>query len=163
MYWKPTRSGSTWTTPKGGFDLFARTKVYRSNKVDGGFTQHSFYQRGEVVYRDVSGGHRVYNVSLLHDAKGKPFVEGTLYDCDKCYLPEYALNGQKYTYDKPNLYQSAGNDLVRRGVLVRFDKSKMKWVDERGIHVPKCKMLLFDDDIVEDSSSWHWEEKIYAY
>ena len=167
MYWKPSKSGKrTWTTPKGGLDLHARTKVYRSNKVDGGFTQHSFYQRGEVVYRDVSGGHRIYNASLLHDTKGKPFVEGYLYDCDKSYLPDYTLNGKTYTYDEPNLYQSAGNDLKNRGVLVSFDESKMKWVDELGVHVPRCKMLLFVDEIITDTYSawrWHWEEKIYAY
>lgn len=168
-YWKPQKNGdSVWSTPKGGFDLFAITKVYRTNERDVySFPHYSFYQRGEVVYRDHSE-HRLYNVSLLHDTKGKPYAEGTLYDCDKAFVPEYTLDGDLYTRITPNLYQSAQGDLSlrERGTLVKFNRSKMKWVDKHGAHVPWCKMLLFDMGIVDDKPSrngWRWEEQIFAY
>ena len=42
----------------------------------------------------------------------------------------------------------------------------MKWVDKAGNHVPKCKMLFFDDAIDESETAQHelyWESRIYAY
>ena len=67
-YWKPQKNGyETWSTPKGGFNLFGTTKIYTYKKSRGEFSKHSFYQGGYVVYRDLSGEHRLYNVKLTHD------------------------------------------------------------------------------------------------